>query len=170
MDLLVNKSWADKTNEASHRRTCQAQDCFHWQRRREVSKGPFQDCQSSSTWQLSEPPGRLGCEPREPGHPTQKSKEKRPEKIVKQPALAPNSSLTIRDHDASYHGSKHNSQRQGFEPKRGHITPSSKGAIFLLEEKGQEGENEFSSCITIPQFLSNYSSSFVTSMLWFLQR
>lgn len=55
-------------------------------------------------------------------------------------ALSPNPSLTIRDHDASYHGSKHDSQRQGFKAKWGHVTPSSKGAIFLLEEKRWEGE------------------------------
>lgn len=67
----------------------------------------------------------------------------------KQPALVPSSSLTIWDHDASDHGSKHNSQRQGFEPERGHVAPGSEGAVLLLGGQGWRGE--FSSAIPVPR-------------------
>lgn len=57
----------------------------------------------------------------------------------KQPALVPSSSLTVWDHDASDHGSKHNSQCQGFEPERGHVAPGSEGAVLLLRGQGWRG-------------------------------
>lgn len=58
----------------------------------------------------------------------------------KQPALIPSSSLTIGNHDASDHGSKHNSQRQGLEAQRGHVAPGSEGAVLLLGGQGWGGE------------------------------
>lgn len=58
----------------------------------------------------------------------------------KQAALVPSSSLTIGDHDASNHGSKHNSQRQGFEAQRGHVAPGSEGAVLLLGGQRWRGE------------------------------
>lgn len=64
VDLLVNKSWADKTDEASHGSTCQTQDRFHWQRRGgEVSKGLFQDSQSTARGGCLSPRAGWGTSP-----------------------------------------------------------------------------------------------------------
>lgn len=100
------------------------------------------------------PSRAAGAASGQPGHPNRRAKQR--EQRTQPRQLVPSSSLTIRDHDASYHGSKHNSQCQSFEPQRGHVTPCSEGAVLLL--KRCERETELSSCITTPQLLSSYPS------------